>query len=460
MSCLLEIVSEVKPEWQTAIDEMVETKELSQILVLAYQLANLIARDLVEALLAKRASAPTQWGNCPKCGRKLESKGRKQRQLETMIGRIRWKRASGRCRQKCAIGQQTPLDVELGIEPYQKTERRLQRLAILLAIFVPFDSAAMLLNQLLGIQVSATSIWNWVQEKGSECMRQLEAELNALSSDQLPDPEVIDPHLHNLMLLIGADGVMVAFRPENGSARGRTRWREVKVGIFARLQQYRSRAGQLIPRLTHHRVVAVLGDIDDLASRMRLEAFKQSIWLAPKVVWLSDGARGFWRLYREQFQPYAVGILDFYHASQNLWLGLRGWLDGRTTSAKLLFRLSRRRLRSGQSQAVLGDIQAALQLDGLPVCAQKSLSKIYNYLYKHRDHIQYDAFKQSGCPIGSGFVESTCKWLIQQRFKGVGMRWSEDGFNHLLHLRLAWVNGRFDDLFLPPSSHNYAPAKM
>jgi hypothetical protein len=35
-------------------------------------------------------------------------------------------------------------------------------------------------------------------------------------------------------------------------------------------------------------------------------------------------------------------------------------------------------------------------------------------------------------------VESACTWLIQQRFKGVGMRWSEDGFNHLLHLRLAW----------------------
>jgi hypothetical protein len=44
-------------------------------------------------------------------------------------------------------------------------------------------------------------------------------------------------------------------------------------------------------------------------------------------------------------------------------------------------------------------------------------------------------------------VESACKWLIQQRFKGTGMRWSEDGFNHLLHLRLAWVNHRFDALF-------------
>jgi len=47
----------------------------------------------------------------------------------------------------------------------------------------------------------------------------------------------------------------------------------------------------------------------------------------------------------------------------------------------------------------------------------------------------------------SSLVESACKWLIQQRFKGVGMRWSEDGFNHLLHLRLAWVNGRFDSFF-------------
>lgn len=61
--------------------------------------------------------------------------------------------------------------------------------------------------------------------------------------------------------------------------------------------------------------------------------------------------------------------------------------------------------------------------------------------------MEYAKFKELGLPIGSGMVESACKWLIQQRFKGVGMRWSEDGFNHLLHLRLAWVNGRFDDLF-------------
>ncbi len=29
------------------------------------------------------------------------------------------------------------------------------------------------------------------------------------------------------------------------------------------------------------------------------------------------------------------------------------------------------------------------------------------------------------------------------------MRWSEEGFNRLLMLRLAWANDRFDALFTP-----------
>jgi hypothetical protein len=37
------------------------------------------------------------------------------------------------------------------------------------------------------------------------------------------------------------------------------------------------------------------------------------------------------------------------------------------------------------------------------------------------------------------------------------MRLSEPGFNHLLCLRLAWVNGRFDDLFSNFSSASPNP---
>jgi len=43
-------------------------------------------------------------------------------------------------------------------------------------------------------------------------------------------------------------------------------------------------------------------------------------------------------------------------------------------------------------------------------------------------------------------VESACKWLIQQRFKGVGMRWSEDGLT-ICCICVGMVNRRFDTLF-------------
>ncbi|HEY7496406.1 MAG TPA: hypothetical protein VIH59_35560 [Candidatus Tectomicrobia bacterium] len=71
------------------------------------------------------------------------------------------------------------------------------------------------------------------------------------------------------------------------------------------------------------------------------------------------------------------------------------------------------------------------------------MTTVYAYLERHRDHINYEAYTALGLPLGSGMVESACKWLIQQRFTAVGRRWSEEGFNHLLHLRLAWVNGSF-----------------
>jgi len=86
-----------------------------------------------------------------------------------------------------------------------------------------------------------------------------------------------------------------------------------------------------------------------------------------------------------------------------------------------------------------------------------------NYLANHIDHMNYADYKNLGLPIGSGIVESTCKWLIQQRFKGVGMRWSDNGFVLLCNLRVAWVNETFHELFFdnaPPQVVNTPDAYL
>jgi len=106
------------------------------------------------------------------------------------------------------------------------------------------------------------------------------------------------------------------------------------------------------------------------------EAVRQGISTAPQVVWLSDGARGVWRLYEERVAASAVGILDFDHAVQSLWKGAAAWLDGRTTQARRWCGWARHRLRHGQPDGVLADLGEALEVEGLPASARDTLTAL------------------------------------------------------------------------------------
>jgi hypothetical protein len=455
MLCLYDSIRHDDPALQRLLRAVEDATSLTAVILAAWQVARVLTVHLVEAVLAERARHPLAWPRCPQCGGVLRSKGFATRQLTGLCGPIRWRRRIGRCPHGCAIPQVAPLDEALGVQPPQRTSGELQHLGCALAVFVPFATAARLLGWYSGGTVSPQAVWGWVQTAGQRAMGTLQEHLQALAQGDLPAPEALAADLASAPLVLGADGVMVPLRPNGGQPTGKTRWHEVKVGVLARLGQHRTRTGKVVTRLHQRRLVAVLGDVDALKPRLWLEAVRQGISQAPQVVWLSDGARGLWRLYEERLAAYAVGILDFYHAVQYLWKGAAAWLDGRTTQARRWFGWARHRLRHGQPDGVVADLVEALEVEGLPDSARDTLLALYAYLKRHRDHIDYAQYKALGLPIGSGMVESACKWLIQQRFKGVGMRWSETGFNHLLHLRLAWVNGRFEALFdlaLSPNS--------
>ena len=447
MLCLHDSIRPNDPAVQRLLSAVEDAHSLSALILAAWQVARALTVHLVEAELAERARHPTTWPRCPLCGTGLHSKGFAKRQITSLFGPIQWRRRVGRCPHGCETPQVAPLDEALGVQPHQRTSGELQSLGCALAVFVPFATAARLLGWYSGGTVSPQAVWGWVQAAGQHVMETLQEHLHALAQGDLPPPEALAADLAAAPLVLGADGVMVPFRPTGGQPTGKTRWHEVKVGGLARLGQHRTRTGKVITRLRQRRLVAVLGDIDTLKPRLWLEAVRQSISTASQVVWLSDGARGLWRLYAERLAASAMGILDFYHAVQYLWKGAAAWLDGRTTQARRWFGWARHRLRHGQPDGVLADLGEALEVEGLPDSTRDTLRALYAYLERHRDHIDYAQYKALGLPIGSGMVESACKWLIQQRFKGVGMRWSEAGFNHLLHLRLAWVNGSFEALF-------------
>ena len=454
MLCLHDSIRDDDPDMQRLLCAVEDAPALPALILAAWQVARVLAVHLVEAVLAERARRPTAWPPCPACGVSLQRKGFAPRQMMSLCGPIRWHRRVGRCPKGCGIPQVAPLDDALGVQPHQRTSDEVQSLGCALAVFAPCATAARLLGWSSGGTVSPRAVWCWVQAAGQRAMAQLHAQLQALDQGHLPPEEPLAADLAAAPLLIGADGVMVPFRPEGGHPRGKTAWHEIKVGVLARLGRHTTRTGQVVARLHQRRLVAVFGDLEALKARLWLEAVRQGILHAPRVVWLSDGARGLWHLFEARFAGHATGILDFYHAAQQLWKGAAAWLDGRTTQARRWFGWARHRLRHGNPDGVLADLADALDVEGLPATARETLRTVYAYLERHREHSNYAMYKELGLPLGSGMVESACKWLIQQRFKGVGMRWSEDGFNHLLHLRLAWVNGRFDALFVLAQSPN------
>ena len=370
MLCLHDSIRYDDPSVQRLLGVVEDAQTLTALMLAVWSLARVLAIHIVEAVLAQRALSPTSWPRCPQCGVFFRSHGFVKRQVTSLVGPIQWRRRVGRCPQGCGTPYVAPLDEALGLAPHQRTSGELQHLGCALAVFVPFATAAQFLGWYSGGTVSAPAVWGWVQAAGQRAMETLQEHLQALAQGDLPAPEALVANLASAPFVLGADGVMVPFRPTGGQPTGKTRWHEVKVGVLARLGQHRTRTGKVVTRLQQRRLVAVLGDIEALKPRVWLEAVRQGISQAPQVVWLSDGARGLWRLYDERLAAYAVGILDFYHAVQYLWKGAAAWLDGRTIQARRWFGWARHRLRHGQPDGVLADLGEALDVEGLPDSAR------------------------------------------------------------------------------------------
>ena len=121
MSCLRNSISQIEPSLQELVESIGNASTLTLLILSAWRLARVLAVRIVEEALIERAQRLTQWTDCPKCGKRLHSKGFAPRQITSVIGIIRWKRRVGRCPHGCAIGQIAPLDKALGLLPGQRT---------------------------------------------------------------------------------------------------------------------------------------------------------------------------------------------------------------------------------------------------------------------------------------------------------------------------------------------------
>ncbi|MBI2805280.1 MAG: hypothetical protein HYX68_09910 [Planctomycetes bacterium] len=252
---------------------------------------------------------------------------------------------------------------------------------------------------------------------------------------------------HRPALVLGRDGITLCTRPHSF----------FEVATTATLSIY-DRRGQRLGTV-YLAYAPELGQqtMTDELTALLLEVLRQWAGPLPRLAYLTDaGAHEtqYPRKVLKKLRHPQTGkrltwqwIVDYYHASQRL-----------TTMAEALFGVGReasawaakmRKLlkKPNGPFRVLHSAAALRDRHRMSAAAKKEFRKAYRYLRDRTRHMRYAEFRAQGLPIGSGITEAACKTVFTQRLKLSGMRWSNEGAQLILNLRVILLSGVWDEVY-------------
>jgi hypothetical protein len=230
-------------------------------------------------------------------------------------------------------------------------------------------------------------------------------------------------------LYIGIDGVHVPMY--DGS------YHEAKAGI---VYQTRERDGKT--DIVDARYTATLQRTEAFGGQVYAVAFDCGVERADDIACLGDGAAWVWKSFSHHY-PDAVQILDCYHAYEHLDEVAKAWYGEDTDKAKCWLEARKVDLLSDCVETVIRSIHSWHPVDDEAKAIRR---RELGYFEKNKGRMLYATLKSNGYHIGSGLVESACKTIVTQRLKQSGMRWSESGAEHMVHLRSFLMSDRSADI--------------
>ena len=171
------------------------------------------------------------------------------------------------------------------------------------------------------------------------------------------------------------------------------------------------------------------------------------------VVCIADGAREFWRYFRNKY-PDAIHVIDFFHVAEHL-SKLSQLLFMNELDAKTWYEKYRNILKNDPNGAA--KLIRAVRYRRSLIKKNTEIESELKYLQHNRHRMDYYSLIEKHLPIGSGVIEAACKNLIGARLKRSGMRWTYEGGETVLTLRSLVLSKRWDafwNYFLKSHFHN------
>lgn len=353
---------------------------------------------------------------CP-CGRQARYVGDRSRTLLTRSGSVQIRRSYYHCA-KCHWGD-CPQDRVWDLPRCEYTDG-VAALAARLCSYLPFRQAVRELEYHHGLSLSVSTLERLSRRLGEA----IEQEWDKRQQKLWTEPDALSSPVSAKQLHVSMDGVMIHVGKE---------WREVKLGVAFQAERDR---GALC-----HDFYATLQKSTAFGKRVRTLAHLCGADKCGKVALLADGGKWIWQEGGKYFSD-KVQILDYYHALQHLWEVAYSRYGERSVQATQWMALQSTRLQADEIDKVIADVSG-----WHPRNADKQQVRTTNleYLRTHRSRMRYKAFTDAGWHIGSGVQEASCNWVVQERLKLPGMRWSEKGAEAMLHMRAAWCSDHAPD---------------
>lgn len=211
---------------------------------------------------------------------------------------------------------------------------------------------------------------------------------------------------------VGAD---VAGRKGRETPLARTR--EVKVITVARYE-YADRNGRpvLTPANTLYRVTAdPAGKFDDMLLEMARRVGYDG---TARCQFITDGAEWAKSIHGMAFHE-SIRTVDFYHVCGYLHKVLEAMVPAKRLKQR--YALYKRKLMNKSGKELCESLEAnyGARLKNLP----EEAAKAYRYIQRRTDFMNYGWLRKNGYYIGSGAVESACRFLVAARCKQAGMHW-------------------------------------
>ena len=210
-------------------------------------------------------------------------------------------------------------------------------------------------------------------------------------------------------------------------------WKEVKL---CRTFQNSDRVEDISNKrnyIGHSNYVAHLGGHHDFFDKV-LEMLPTQV----PLVFICDGARWIWNWIDEYF-PASRQILDFYHCKEHLFAFAKTLYTKEEKMAEKWVDSCIDILMGQKVDELLEEIDQ-LQCNNKQI--EKEKVKLFNYLLNNKKRINYGLYKKEGLLFGSGAIESANRTVIQKRMKLSGQRWTIQGAQQMLNLRVCFKNGQ------------------